>query len=295
MFLVGCGDVASTPDARVTMDAPAMTPDTAAGRCDPNKPFGDIKPVPGVNTTSFDENPSLSPDELTIYFASNRKNGGADGNIYVATRANRDDAFGAAAEVTAVNTGADERGPSISSDGLSLYFHSSQTNGYDLYVSTRANTAAAFGAPVTLAALNTADIEESPNITSNGKTLYFDRSSGTTSSLWRSTLGATGFGAPSMVTELDTAAAFTSAVRADDLKIYFASDRNATQGSNDIWAASRASTSDPFGAPTNVTEINSANDDRPGWISPDDCRLYFWSARPGGTGNYDLWQATRPQ
>lgn len=300
--LGGCGGVAGGPDAAPVVDTAVDTPvdtavDTVAGRCDLTKPFAGVMPVPGVNTAEWDSNPSLSPDELTMYFASIRQSpGSANGDLYVATRANRDDPFGPAAGIAALNTGSDERASSIAPDGLALYFHSSRASNYDLWFSTRANTAAPFDPPVALTTLNSADIETSPAIAANGQTLYFDRTPSTGPTvIWKSTLGGTGFGTPTVVTELSSASSYTPTISADGLQIHFGSDRATGQGSTDIWVATRASTSDPFGTPMNVSELNSADDDRPGWISPDGCRMYFSSTRAGGSGSFDIWQATRPQ
>jgi Tol biopolymer transport system component len=287
IMLGGCGGL-EAPDA--PPDAPPEV------RCDPSQPFGEVIPVPGVNTDEWDGNPALSPDELTMYFASIRQSPGtANGDLYVATRSSRDEAFGPAAAMTALNTGSDERGVSVTPDGLTLYFHSSRSAYYDLWLSARANTAAPFDAPVALAALNTSDVETSPMIAANGQTLYFERTppEGSTA-IWKSTLGGTGFAAPTMVTELNSASAFNPLISGDGLQMYFASDRPPSLGT-DIWVASRASAEDPFGTPTNVAELNTNANDRPGWISPDGCRMYFWSSRSGGSGSFDIWQATRPQ
>jgi len=66
-------------------------------------------------------------------------------------------------------------------------------------------------------------------------------------------------------------------VTPDGLTIFFTSDRpdKSAHGSNDIWVASRRTVSDDFGMPTNVAELNTADDDAPSWVSPDGCRLYF--------------------
>jgi len=48
----------------------------------------------------------------------------------------------------------------------------------------------------------------------------------------------------------------------DGLRLYMASNRPGGQGGLDIWVSTRASTSDPWGAPENLPEpINSASDD----------------------------------
>jgi len=293
LLTVGCGNVATNraPDASpdATTDAGI---DTTSRRCDPAKPFADIRPVDGVNTVDGDENPSISPDELTMYFASNRASPGtADYDIYAAQRTDRDAAFGAPVRLTSVSSGADDRAPAISADGLTLFLHSSRNtaNSYDLFAATRASVATDFGTPVALGAdINATAIEESPAITADGHALYFERST-TTSSMFRATLGAAGFGSPVALSELGDA--FSPAISSDELTIYFASSRS---GNNEIWRATRASTAQPFAAPILVEELASPSQDFPTSISPDGCRIYFWSGRSGGTGDFDIWQATRP-
>jgi hypothetical protein len=48
-----------------------------------------------------------------------------------------------------------------------------------------------------------------------------------------------------------------------------------------------------FGTPTHVDELATSSQDFPSWISPDGCRMYFWSG--GAAGDLDIWQATRPK
>jgi Tol biopolymer transport system component len=100
-----------------------------------------------------------------------------------------------------------------------------------------------------------------------------------------------------MVNELSdpTAGESAVAVRADGLEIYFASARTGTIGGDDIWVARRVTTSDPFGALSNATELNSSLNDYPTWVSADGCRILFASSRPGGQGDRDIWFAERPK
>jgi hypothetical protein len=55
--------------------------------------------------------------------------------------------------------------------------------------------------------------------------------------------------------------------------------------------ASRASTADPFGAPTNVSEVNTSGIEAPTWISVDGCRLYM---HVNQGHDYDIYMATKP-
>jgi Tol biopolymer transport system component len=287
VLTAGCGNVAANHPPDASADASI---DTDSRRCDPTKPFADVRAVEGVNSVDGDEYPSMSPDELTMYFASNRASPGTpDFDIYVAQRTDRDAAFGAPVRLTAVSSGSDDRAPSISADGLTLFLHSSRNSAdsYDLFAATRASLATGFSTPVALGAdINTTAIEEGPAITSDGGALYFERTT-TSTSLLRASLGATGFASPVALPELGDAS--SPAISSDELTIYFASDRG---GNLDIWTATRTSTASPFGAPSHVDELASSSQDFPTWISPDGCRMYFWSGR--SSSDFDIWQATRP-
>ena len=89
----------------------------------------------------------------TLYFQ--RGNGNlSDYDIWTATRSSRFGLFGNAVNLGAsVNSSSFDLGPTISLDGLSLFFNSRRPGGLgegDLYVVTRATTSDAFGAPVNL-------------------------------------------------------------------------------------------------------------------------------------------------
>jgi len=65
-------------------------------------------------------------------------------------------------------------------------------------------------------------------------------------------------------------------------------------GGPDLWAARRASVSDPWGTPVNLGPmVNSSSLDCAATVSPDGQTLYFTSERPGGLGGPygDIYQA----
>jgi hypothetical protein len=80
----------------------------------------------------------------------------------------------------------------------------------------------------------------------------------------------------------------------DGREIFFGTQRD-TPNYIQIWHATRSTLADGFGTPTAVSELNVADNTYPNWISPDRCSLYFTSKRPNGSGNQDLWVASRPQ
>jgi hypothetical protein len=66
----------------------------------------------------------VSPDQLTIYWASDRTDGGAKGDfdIWMATRPNSTASFGGAKNVSELNTDGAELPNWVSPDGCRLYF-----------------------------------------------------------------------------------------------------------------------------------------------------------------------------
>jgi hypothetical protein len=83
---------------------------------------------------------------------------------------------------------------------------------------------------------------------------------------------------------------------ADGLTMYFSSMRTTggAQGGADIWTATRTATSQPFGTPTRVAELNTAQNESPTWISDDGCEIYLQSNRPNNVGTQDIWVAVKP-
>jgi hypothetical protein len=56
----------------------------------------------------------------------------------------------------------------------------------------------------------------------------------------------------------------------------------------------RATSSDAWGPPVNLGPVVSAPaTESPTWISPDSLTLLFFSDRPGGYGNVDVWMTRR--
>lgn len=105
--------------------------------------FGPAELVPGLNSAAQDAQPNLRRDGLEIFFFSTRS--GAQGSdIYSAVRSRPAGPWSDPANLgPAVNTTAAESRPSLSWDGLTLYFGSNRagaegTDGQsDIYMSTR--------------------------------------------------------------------------------------------------------------------------------------------------------------
>jgi hypothetical protein len=105
-----------------------------------NGAFTTPTPVPGVDldTPAVENNPVVTPDELTLFFGSTRPGGTGDFDIYEARRAHVADGFGAPIELKGLDTAGADVPNWISPDGCNLYFTRSEPNvGYQLYMASR--------------------------------------------------------------------------------------------------------------------------------------------------------------
>ena len=295
----GCGSVHPGTDASQSGDAANDAP-TALG-CDPTAKFGSPMPVDGLAATGVDElSARLSPDELTVYFT--RTVVGGDFNLYAARRAVITDKFGTLAPITLAESPSNDMHPTVSSDGLALWFESIRlaNTGARIYISTRGSVLGEFGGADLAGVVNETDPTQNdgqPFVTADGKELWLSSSRGSTSgdsNLWRSVRVGGAFTDPVPVPELSSASTdWLPMLSADRLTVYFASDRpgTGTKGGFDIWTAHRTAVDDGFQAPVVAEELNTSADDYPSWLSADNCRMYLTS-RTSGTD--DIYLATRP-
>ena len=150
-----------------------------ATRPDTNAPWG--KPVnlgPAVNSGAWDISPRESADGLTLLFHSTRGGGLGGEDIWISTRATKNDAWGQAVNPgTPVNSAANDGEAVLTRDGLTLFFSSDRAGGigdYDLWVTTRRTTSDPWGPPINLGrSVNTPRTEWTSSISADGSTLYF--------------------------------------------------------------------------------------------------------------------------
>jgi WD40-like Beta Propeller Repeat len=121
---------------------------------------------------SDDYAPYVSADDTELYLVSDRPSD-ADDNIFVAPRI--DGRFMQPTAVTPVNSGAAERSPVLSADGLRLYFGSARAraNDFDIYVARRSERHGTFEEPSPVRELNTTSFELPDWISPDDCTLYF--------------------------------------------------------------------------------------------------------------------------
>ncbi|MBN2315392.1 MAG: ankyrin repeat domain-containing protein [Sedimentisphaerales bacterium] len=222
-------------------------------------PWGEpVNLGPMVNSSANENAPCLSTDGLTLYFSSDRPGGHGDRDLWVTTRTSTKDPWGTPANLgPTVNSYTSDHAPSVSSDGLELYFaeHSrgpkrlGGMGNADIWVSTRKTKDDPWGTPVNLGPrINTSGFDMGPCISNDGLVLYFCR------------------------------------LQEEDTRWQ-------------LWAATRSTKEDFWGNPANLgSTINSpdgSNFDPD--ISPDGSTLYFVSDRPGalgGANDFDIWQVS---
>ncbi len=279
-----CGSDNAAPDAMP--DAPP--------RCDPSAPFAAPVPLDGLNTTLDDATARLSPDELTIVFT--RRQTSALYDLYQATRASRDAAFGSVELLATVNSVNSEVWPSISLDGLTLAFDSDRgTPGmFRIYFAKRATTAERFAAATAVPELMVREVNP---LLVNDHALYFTsvvRTGQGLEDIWRAEINVNGMvGTPAAVLGgvNSPAEEVAATLTEDELRIYF---RRTVGTEPDIFTASRSTVNDGFGASTPVPGLSVANvNEVPSWVSADGCNLYLYSDAPGGAGLSDLYVARR--
>jgi len=135
-----------------------------------------------VNSVTTDAFPCLSADGLLLYFCSRRPGGSGGFDIWVASRATPNDAWGEPVNLgPPVNSPYDDAWCCISTDGLELYLSGHTTNqpggygGRDLWVSRRFTMDDPWGEPVNLGPLvNGASNDCAPSISGDGLMLFFD-------------------------------------------------------------------------------------------------------------------------
>lgn len=237
-------------------------------------------------TGSEERGVSISSDELTLYFESNRA-GGQMRSPWVTTRATRADAFGTPTLIAELDSAADDGDLSISGDDLTLYFSSKRSGTDDIYFATRPNVGATWvdqGVIPITGDPSTARV--GPHASPDGLTLYYVgnldiqvATRATTADTWTWVRELTELNAPQ-------SEAFPS-VSADGLEIFFQSYRS---GPGMIYTASRASTSDVWSAPVQLPElIGSGTGAGSPSLTADGRTLYYDIA----SAQVDIYTATR--
>jgi hypothetical protein len=263
-----------------------------------------------VNSLHHDAGPCLSADGLELCFYSDRPGGRGGYDIWVSTRPSPRDLWGPPTNLgLTVNSTYNEAYPSLSSDGLTLYFSEYYSGSVrpaglgagDIWMTSRPNSSAPWGTPVNLGApINSSALDMSPTISGDGLTLVFtsNRPGGNGSwDLWMSTRVSVQdpWGPPVNLGPAVNSGNWDGecALSWDGRAVFFDSGRPGMAGAIDLWMSARRTPAGPWEAAVNLgLVVNSSGNDGTARVSPDMRTIYFCSDRPGGLGSYDLYAAT---
>jgi Tol biopolymer transport system component len=282
--------------------APVDAPIDAAAPCRTWGTFGAPQLVENINALGMgndDWHPSLTADDLTLYFYSFRTTTTNDADIWRATRPAVGQPFGTPELVADVSSASYDWSPNLTADGLSLVFASNRPGGtgdFDFYEARRTDPAGAFDTIDELKSLNSTMTEDTAWISPDGLRVYFSSNRGVGDDIWfasRPTRLAA-FSSGQLLTELSTPAFSDKApgLSADELDIFFSSARGTT--GFDIWHATRLASDQPFSPPEPIAILNSANDDFAPSLSHDGSELYYsYDALSSGGGDANIFVAKR--
>ena len=293
--------VTDAPPADGPGDAAAS--DGPAVRCNLGKPFDPPVPIVELNDAQLSEQGvRLTHDELVVYFWTRPAGVSAGGDLVTASRSTAGGTFGPTGNL-AIDDPSVQRDPSVLESNKTLYFSTdAATPGTDkIYTASRPSTSVDFSNPAPVAILDTGtgDDEIDPYVMGDDQQIYLaiEVMGTTTYQLYASRRVGGAYVKPykNAFANIDDAAQDqrSPVVTPDLLTLYFESPRPGGMGAADIWKATRASASNGFGPPVNVTELNTADSEVPGWISDDGCRLYFARGQPA-QNNYQLFVASKP-
>jgi hypothetical protein len=264
-----------------------------------------------LNSTAQDNQPTLSPDELSLYFASQRTGGLGMNDVWVSRRESLESPWQTPGNVGVLNTAANDNSPAFSRDGLLLFFQSNRPGGQgevDIYVARRNHKHDDFdwGPAVNLGTdVNTSVFEAGPvylqQVEDGPVNLYFGRGLDAVGIDMYSVpikRGGETRGPASPVTELNfSIVGVTDAhptVSRDGKEVIFFSSRPGGFGTEDLYVSTRQSVHSPWSEPVNLGPVlNTTSRDAQPSLSFDGGTLLFSSNRPGGLGGTDIYMSTR--
>jgi hypothetical protein len=246
---------------------------------------------PVINDAYDVQECDFSHDGLELYFSANRPGGYGSRDIYVARRETINNPWQEPVNLGPnVNSSGNEVEPSISGDGLELYFGS--WDDYNIFVCTRPSKDAPWSSRIQVGPPVPSNNAWRPDISADGLSLYFAATGlvgghggddiwvttrATKDDPWGELVNL----GPNVNSSGDD---FCPSISTDGLTLVF------TRGYRNVWATTRKSTSDDWGPAVDLGFPAPANLNGPA-LSPDGSTIYFDAhADWGGYGDNDLWQ-----
>jgi len=131
-----------------------------------------------INSSADEYQPNILADGCTLLLCSSRPGGYGGLDIWITKRDTKNDTWGTLVNLgPPINTSAEDGRPSMSLDGLTLFFRTDRPGGFgggDIWLTTRATTNDPWREPINLGpTVNTSSWECGPSISRDGATLYF--------------------------------------------------------------------------------------------------------------------------
>ena len=195
--------------------------------------------------------------------------------------------------LTTINALGDVGDPSVTEDRLELFFLTTQGGpGHNIWHATRTQPTDAWGAPSEVVALN-GFIEESPEISSDGLTIYFVSSRGGDFDVYTATRvdRSSMFSVPVFVPALSSSVIEANlALSADGLVAVV--DRFVSGTDREMFMVRRATPADPWGPGLQLTELSTPVTDGMPSLDTHGLTLVFASTRMGDNDLYETQRAT---
>jgi hypothetical protein len=207
------------------------------------------------------------------------------------------------------NTAFNEQGPSLSSDGLRLYFGSDRpggSGGFDIWVSRRACKDCPWEDPENLGPTVNSNADDSgPGLSLDGHLLFFRSLRAGGQGLGDIYLSRRanpkddfGWGPPvGLGHDVNTAAEeagadYVQSVEDGTANLYF--NRRPLGGTADLYYASVTRDGETRGPAVLISELSHPTEtDQGPTVRTDGREIFFFSTRPGSSGGLDLWTSTR--
>jgi Tol biopolymer transport system component len=244
-----------------------------------------------INRPAWDGNPRISTDGLSLYFDSFRGGGRGNADIWVTTRITVDSVWRTPQNIGALNTSQADRDPSISSDGLTLYFSSKRSGNWDLYQATRPNQTALWSGTdlESIQIVNSPQADRNPFISADGLSLFFSSTRAEGFGNWdlyvatRLTVDSPWSDPVNLGDTINTVggADYAPSISSDSLTLYY-------NLYGMIFMSTRPSLNEPFGTPAHLS-----TDDFGVALSRDGLAMYFATDRPGSYGYADIYVSYR--
>jgi len=268
--------------------------------------FGSPKNLgPDINSTQDEYCVDVSDDGLCLLFSDSpfswRPGGRGNIDIWMSIRQATDEPFGPPINVSELNTGHHEFSPTLSVDGLTIFFSSNRPGGrgdMDLWMAIRPTRTAPFGQPVNLGSVNSGSGDFCPCLSADGLSLYFNSSRWggygscdlyvakreTVNSPWRTPVN---LGSRINSNQTDG----NPQISDDGLRLFYSSKKSGGFGEEDLYVVTRETVDSSWGNPVNMGPLfNTTGKETSISICPKACTMFICSARLGGVGMRDIWE-----